>query len=74
MPIYEYICQKCNHACELLVKSAGARPACPECGSKKLDRQFSTFAAHGGSSEKSPCENGACPNIGACPGGACPMG
>ncbi len=74
MPIYEYVCQDCNHACELLVKSSGSKPACPECGSKKLDRQFSTFAAHGGSSGKPACENGACPNINACPGGACPMG
>ncbi|MDP6712782.1 MAG: zinc ribbon domain-containing protein, partial [Nitrospinaceae bacterium] len=43
MPIYEYVCKKCDHAFELLV-SGSARPACPECNSKKLDKQHSVFS------------------------------
>ena len=52
MPIYEYACPSCGHEFELLVMGS-ERPACPECGGKKLEKKFSTFSS-GGSSTAAP--------------------
>ena len=41
MPIYEYRCRVCERKVEVLVRSGGARPACPECGSLLSDKLFS---------------------------------
>ena len=43
MPIYAYACADCAHEFETLVRS-GESPACPECGSRRLDRQISLIA------------------------------
>ena len=43
MPIYAYACADCAHEFETLVCS-GESPACPECGSRRLDRQISLIA------------------------------
>ena len=77
MPIYEFICQRCNQRVELLMRSGG-KPVCPQCGSKRLSRQFSTFAAHqGGSSSATPCQAGQCPAAAGaragCASGGCPF-
>lgn len=40
MPIYEYVCEACEHEFEKLVRH-GKTPACPSCGSEKLQRLFS---------------------------------
>jgi putative FmdB family regulatory protein len=42
MPIFEYLCQKCNHRFELLVQGSTV-PACPSCKGTRLDKQFSPF-------------------------------
>jgi putative FmdB family regulatory protein len=48
MPIYEFHCGKCGKDSEQLVRSADWSAAkCPHCGSAKLDKKFSTFAAAG---------------------------
>jgi putative FmdB family regulatory protein len=75
MPIYEYICDGCGKALELLVADSKAKPACPHCGSRKLSKQFSSFAAHQGSGGSTPCQGGACPAApaGGCGGGRCPL-
>lgn len=44
MPIFEYVCRKCGHGFEKIV-AASERPACPECSSRKLEKQLSVFAA-----------------------------
>jgi len=45
MPIYEYHCQDCNKDLSILFLSfseaAENNPACPDCGSKKLERLIS---------------------------------
>ena len=46
MPIYEYVCMSCESHFEELVR-VDETPPCPDCGSDKANRQFSTFAAHG---------------------------
>ena len=47
MPIYEYVCEQCEHAFEKRVTSSQSRVRCPECESAKVARQFSTFAFKG---------------------------
>jgi putative FmdB family regulatory protein len=62
MPIYEYICQACEHAFEKRVASSQARVRCPACESGRVARQFSTFAFKGvrrfvGSTKGGSCGN-----------------
>jgi len=46
MPIYEFHCGKCERDSEILVRSADwSGTKCPHCGSSKLAKKFSTFAA-----------------------------
>jgi putative FmdB family regulatory protein len=45
MPIYEFLCRGCQVRFEELVSASGRdKVACPDCGSKKVQRLFSTFA------------------------------
>lgn len=47
MPLYEYVCESCEHAFEVL-QSLGADAegiVCPSCGHSRVSRQLSTFAA-----------------------------
>jgi len=46
MPIYEYVCMKCESHFEELVRN-GETPKCPDCSSAKVQKQFSVFATHG---------------------------
>lgn len=39
MPIYEYVCKKCGHKFEALVRRDEA-PTCAACGGADLDRLF----------------------------------
>jgi putative FmdB family regulatory protein len=41
MPIYEYRCETCGNRVEVLVRSSGQTPRCPECGSLLADKLFS---------------------------------
>ena len=50
MPIFEYICQQCQHRFETIVLGR-KKAACPKCESKRLTQQLSSFAVAG--SEKS---------------------
>ena len=46
MPIYEFHCEQCARAIEILVRSTKWKGAvCPHCGSRKLAKKFSTFAS-----------------------------
>jgi putative FmdB family regulatory protein len=50
MPMYEFSCKKCGETFEELMSLAemeSAKPECPECGSKKTERQMSAFATAG---------------------------
>jgi putative FmdB family regulatory protein len=71
MPIYEFHCGKCGEDSEILVRSSDwGGTKCPHCGSAKLDKKFSTFAAAGGHQPAA----GACgmqPPRGGCCGGHC---
>lgn len=68
MPIFEYKCPKCGFINEVLVKSSEAKaPACPECGEKKTQKQFSSFSAvvKEPAAPASKCHT--CPGAGGCP-------
>ncbi|MHC4857072.1 MAG: hypothetical protein ACYTBY_04575 [Planctomycetota bacterium] len=52
----------------MLVQSASSKgPACPECGEKKVEKQFSSFAAvvKEPAAAASNCQG--CPSAGGCP-------
>ncbi len=51
--MYEFSCRKCGHQFEDLVSLAEVEAGeveCPACGSKDVERGFSTFATNGGDS------------------------
>ena len=64
MPIFEYICNQCQHEFEALVYGKD-KAECPKCNSKKLEPQLSVFAvsAKGASSGATP-DGGACGSCG----------
>jgi putative FmdB family regulatory protein len=60
MPLYEYTCDKCEHAFEMLVFD-GDTVECPECASAKVTRQLSVPAppqSAGAALPLSPCGEG----------------
>lgn len=76
MPIYEYVCQSCEHAFEELVPTMTARHAtkCPSCGGSDVERKMSVFAAREGSAQSSPGPGPVGPCGQCCnPDGTCPM-
>ena len=79
MPIFEYICQECQHEFETLVFGHD-KAKCPKCESRKLSPQLSVFAmstkgmpAKG--SSPAPAPTGGCGSCGDPRGpGACSLG
>ena len=45
MPIYEYICKRCEHRFEELVLGS-EQPACPSCAAEQVEKQLSVFAVN----------------------------
>jgi putative FmdB family regulatory protein len=79
MPLFEYACRACGERFEALVRRADAdRSACPKCGSKKTERQLSTFSA-AAAAAATACGSGSCGMPGGaggphgCSSGACPF-
>ena len=74
MPIFEYICQECQHEFEALVFGRD-KAVCPKCQSKKLSPQLSVFAMSAKGSSPMPASTGACGSCGDPRGaGACSLG
>ena len=63
MPIFEYECKKCGQVTEVLENANGnGKHECRKCGSKRMEKLFSSFAARNGtSSSSSSCSTGTCP-------------
>jgi putative FmdB family regulatory protein len=60
MPLYEYVCRKCDHGFEELV-FGDARPACPKCSSADAERVLSvTAAVRSGGDDFAPAGCGRC--------------
>jgi putative FmdB family regulatory protein len=73
MPIFEYVCQQCDHKFEAIVLSK-QKAACPKCESKRLNQQLSSFAVRGEKSQEAPSTGGACGSCGDPRGpGSCSM-
>jgi putative FmdB family regulatory protein len=67
MPIYEFHCEKCGADNEILVRpSDWEGTPCPACGSKKLTKKFSTFAASVSGGESAPACSGVPSSCGRC--------
>ena len=56
MPIYEYRCGVCSQRVEVLVRSDGSQPACPDCGSVLSDKLFSVPNILSGRSKRPPVQ------------------
>ena len=63
MPIFEYICQECQHEFEALVFGKD-KAACPKCQSKKLAPQLSVFAVSAKGSATASMSAGPCGSCG----------
>jgi putative FmdB family regulatory protein len=73
MPIYEYSCQDCGNAFELLVRT-GTVPACPQCHSPQLAKQLSVFATAASGTVPALAAGGPCGSCGHPDGpGACAL-
>jgi putative FmdB family regulatory protein len=75
MPIFEYICQECQHEFEALVFGS-QKAECPKCQSKKLEPQLSVFAvsSKSGASARPSMPAGPCGSCGNPNGpGSCSM-
>ena len=48
MPIYEYYCKNCDIEFEKLVIGEETEIRCPKCGSKDVERVFSSFGKKSG--------------------------
>jgi putative FmdB family regulatory protein len=53
MPIYEYICKRCEHRFEELVLGS-EQPACPSCAAEQVEKQLSVFAVNSPSGGSAP--------------------
>ena len=67
MPIYEYVCNKCDYEFEKLVFSSSEKMDCPQCKSKKVSRKMSAFAFSSGGKFKSTASS----SCGSCASSSC---
>ena len=74
MPIFEYVCKKCNSEFETLVHN-GQQVTCPSCESPELEKKFSAFAMVNSGPQVAPCQAGeTCSSCEPGEGGSsCPM-
>jgi len=76
MPIYEFVCKDCKENFEKMTLSMKEENfSCPSCLSENVEKQFSTFSAHGATESFSMPSGGGCPGAmgGGCPSGGCQM-
>lgn len=68
MPIFEYACRECGTKFEKLIRrdSDYETLACPNCGTRELQKEHSTFAPQMGAS-KGASMPAMCPSGGMCP-------
>ena len=73
MPIYEFHCDNCEQDSEILVRSSRWKGTkCPHCGSAKLSKKLSVFAASAAASPASAapaCDGRGGGGCGCCCGG-----
>jgi len=67
MPIYEYVCDQCEHEFEKLVFNSSEKIGCPKCKAKEVSRKMSAFAFSSGGKFKSTASS----SCGSCSSGSC---
>jgi putative FmdB family regulatory protein len=72
VPIYEYVCMKCESHFEELVRMGEDASSCPDCGGANVRRQLSVFASHG--TADAPSFGPVPRSGGGCCGGSCGCG
>ena len=73
MPVYEFVCKRCERPFEELVLGS-ERVACPSCGASEIEKQLSRFATQGESARADFPAPGACGTCGDPRGpGSCSM-
>jgi putative FmdB family regulatory protein len=60
MPIFEYICSRCDHRFEAIVQGS-TTPHCPACDSDDLQKQLSVFAVGASSGHSAAASFGPAP-------------
>lgn len=70
MPIYEYICQDCQHEFEVIrpMSQADTPMACAKCGGEEIKRKISVFYAESGGKAVAGMSEHSCDS---CSGGNC---
>jgi putative FmdB family regulatory protein len=70
MPLYEFHCEQCGKDSEVLVRSTRWEGTpCPHCGSRRLEKRLSVFAAGQAGAEEAPACTGNPGACGRCAGG-----
>ena len=72
MPLYPYQCKKCGVGSEILVRGS-EKPACPECGSTRLEKMLSHVAPMSSDSSCASASPSECTGCCAEAGGSCPI-
>lgn len=72
MPIYTYLCKKCDNRFELLVGMTmqSEELKCTKCGSVKIEKTLSSFSVGSSSSSEVECAPStchSCPSMSKCP-------
>jgi putative FmdB family regulatory protein len=72
MPLFEFMCKKCNEEFEMLVFGSESTK-CPKCGNSGVIKQFSSFASTTSSTSHNSAElcQSACDRVYKCPNGCC---
>lgn len=68
MPMFEFICEACEHEFEELVSTADELAPCPKCNSDRVSRVLSAFAFKSGDTFRSSSSHGGCSG---CHSGGC---
>ena len=58
MPIFEYVCGRCEHRFETLVRSNAEQVSCPHCTSDSVVKQLSVFSSVGSAKESAGNDGG----------------
>jgi putative FmdB family regulatory protein len=69
MPIYEYVCTRCEKEFEKLLWRSDDPVECPACGAPEVKRRLSSFSV-ARKSPSAPCGEFPSGGCASCPGGA----
>jgi putative FmdB family regulatory protein len=67
MPTYEYVCEKCKHRFEVLLRTDSQKVVCAKCKGKKVTKQYTVFGLNLGA----PQERGMSGPLCTCGQGGC---